>query len=69
MGFYDTKSSSVSENEKFQNLFDMGILWTGLKPGVQNNLQNWKISKFDWVRSKKHFFEYLQRNLKNDFWL
>ena len=45
MGFYDKKSSSVSENEKSQNLNNKGIYWTGLKPGVQNNLQNLKILK------------------------
>ena len=63
MGFYDKKSSSVSENKKFQNLNNMGIHWTGLKPRIQNNLQNWKILKFDWVRPKKHFFKVLVMKL------
>ena len=43
MGFNDKKITSVSGNENFDNLNNMGIHWTSLKAGVQNNLQNWKI--------------------------
>ena len=42
--------SSVSENEIFDNLDNMGIhYWTGIKTEVQNNLQNWKILKIGQV--------------------
>ena len=65
------KSSSVSENKNFQNLNNMGIHRTDLKTGVQNNLQNWKLLKFDWVRPKKTLFWVLIMKFsyrKNDFW-
>ena len=56
MGFYEKKFSSVSENKKIQNHNNMGIHWTGLKTGFQNNLQNWKILKIGQVTVKNCFF-------------
>ena len=49
MGFNDKKISRVSENETFKNLNNMGIYWTGLKTGVQENLHSWKILKIGQV--------------------
>ena len=46
----------VSENEKFDNIDNMGIHWTSLKTGVQNNLENWKILKVGQVMFKNSFF-------------
>ena len=56
MGFNDKKITSVSENEKFDNLNNMGIHWTSLKTWVQNNLQNWKILKIGQIMAKNRFF-------------
>ena len=44
-------------DEKFDNLNNMGIYWTSLITGVQNNLQNWKILKIgqDMVKKKEFF--------------
>ena len=67
MGFYIKKISSVSENDKFQNLIDMGIHWTSLKTGVQNNLQNWKILKIGQVTVKNRFLNFLVSTQKSVF--
>ena len=48
------KISIVSENEKLENLNNMGIHWTGLNTRIQNNVQNWKIFKVG--DGKKLFF-------------
>ena len=50
------KMCSVSENEKIKHLKNMGIHGTGLKTGVQNSLQNWKILKIGQVTVKNRFF-------------
>ena len=42
-------------DEKFDNLNNMGIQWTRLKTGVQNNLQNWKILKIGQVNPVNWF--------------
>ena len=57
MGFNDKKSLvQVAKIKKFDNLNNMGIHWTSLKTGVQNNLQNWKILKIGQVMVKNRFF-------------
>ena len=61
------KFSSVSENKKFQNLYNIGIPWTGLKTGFQNNLQNWKILKIGQVTVKNRFLNFFVSTQKSVF--